>query len=338
MKVNDLKEFLNKHPKKDLELLIVELYKLIPNSKKEDYQVDNWIISPKEIKAKKQTIKTQSRDFEAIIEDVKLFSSNAKEQNYLLPNRIIAKKDRPKWRFVLINLYKEILQSEKNGIPKAACAAQLKTLYEVLTYSCHWQIFSAYDSFESVKIPQDEFFEKIIHLQRDSSDIKDFVENSIRLIIENDLNRYTLYSTLMNVFLRYCDTPALKELVIEKAIVLKEIIKNKPEDKRDTWSYWDKNGMSYEKMRKLNNLTELILMAYAGLFEYEKAVKFYQNNYIEKNDEVRLYILVSILFNLNLPSIIVMAIEKNIHVNPRQNLLILLEYIKKNGKLPKYLS
>ena len=43
MLLKDLKNEIKKYNKKELESIIVELYKRLPKSKKEDYDIDNFI-------------------------------------------------------------------------------------------------------------------------------------------------------------------------------------------------------------------------------------------------------------------------------------------------------
>ena len=43
-------------------------------------------------------------------------------QYYLIPNKIISKSERPKWRFLVKNLYKEIVEASKDDANKAKSA------------------------------------------------------------------------------------------------------------------------------------------------------------------------------------------------------------------------
>lgn len=334
MKIAELRSIINGHSKKQLEYLVAEFYKLIPKDKKEDYDIDTMVKNPAKEKAtKKKTIKI--RTIEEISEEVDLFDIYAREQYYLIPNRVISKKERPKWRFLVKRLYKEILIAANNGNSLTACAKELRKLYEVLTYSCAWQLFSAYDTFESVGISQSEFFEQIIKLYRKSLDINDFVFIGIKLIIDNNLNRYTLYSELMDIYLKHCETPDMREQALKAANKFRDETEKIPDN--PDYFYKKKYGMSYEKINKLNLLTELIIKIYIELFNINSAVEFFKKYYIESDAEIKLYILIRFLFNANQPEIIVKEIENNMKVKPRGNLINLLNYIKKNGELPEYM-
>ena len=337
MKIQELKEAIKAHKREELEFIISELYKAIPKAKKEDAQFDELIKKPKKETVAKSD-KKAGRTIKAIKANVSNFIFNAKEQNYLVPNRVIPKAQRSKWRFLVKNLYNEILAAEKNGEPTIECASVMKDLYECLTYSCHYICFTAYDTFESVGIDQDDFFEQIIKYYRDAVDISDFINISIRLIIDNPLNRYTLYSSLMKVFFNYCQTPAMREMVISNAKEILVTVKNEPEKKdAQFFSSTRNNELSYEKREKINNVVEIIFRAHCYLYEFSKGIDYTRSNYIEKNKEILLYVIVHLLFGFHNHEYIQKEIESNLSINPRESLLKLREYILKNGKLPDYI-
>ncbi|MDP3463853.1 MAG: hypothetical protein Q8S18_13755 [Bacteroidales bacterium] len=343
MKIGELRDFIKTHNKEQLEYLVAELYKLIPNDKKVDYNIDEWIQHPSdknEKKGVKKPVKTNKiRNIQEIAKEVESFCSNAYAQNYLLPNQSISKKERPKWRFVVKSLYMEIQAALDAGNHPLACVKELEKLYEVMTYACDWQLFSAYDSFESMGIGQSEFFRKLVTLYRNNKDLNDFIRESIRLIIDNPLNRYTLYSELIEIFIAQCNTNDLLALCFEQVGIIRKDVLQEPEKESVVLSYskGNKNEMSYAKREKLNNLTEIGFKAKVNLFEYEIAIAFFYEHYIERDPEVKLYILVSLLFDNQLKSHIVSEIESNKGLKPRKTLLNLLQYIKVNDDLPKYM-
>lgn len=337
MKIQELRDTVKKHKKEDLEFLVSELYKAIPKSKIEENQIDDLIQKPKkEVKSKEKKIKCRS--IAEIKEDISYFVSNAKEQNYLCPNRIIPKAQRSKWRFLVKNLFKEVQLAEKNGNSTSACALALRNLYEVLTYSCDYQLFTAYDTFESVGITQTDFFNQILKYYRASLEVNDFINVSIRIIIDNSLNRYTIYSELMNIFLSYCETPDMKEMVISSAKKILEDVKAEPDKKNSFYSIPSRtNEMSYNKKQKINNVVEVIFRAHCLLFEYEKAIKFFRDNSIESSKEILLYVIVRMLFGYQNHEIILKEINRNMDCKPRENLLKVRDFIVKNNKIPEYL-
>ncbi|MEA3497185.1 MAG: hypothetical protein U9R42_14250 [Bacteroidota bacterium] len=330
MKIGELRTTVKKHSKKELEYIIAELYKLVPKNKKEIYQIDDLIEKP--VKTTKVVKQKKIRQIEDIAEDVDIFHDNAIEQNYLIPNTIISKKERPKWRFVVKRLYKEIIEAEKNGNSPLRCGQELQILYETLTYACGYQIFSTYDSFESVGIEQADFFEQTIRIYRHSMSIEDFITKGINLVIDNELNRYTVYSELMEIFISYCQTPDMKELAVKELKRLWEK-KNKEVVRGSSWS-----TNLYDKERKLNNYTEFAFRYYAHLFDFENAIKIYKTKYIEKDKEVKLYILIRLLFKFKEKDLIHNELKVARDIKQRDSLQKMLSFIEKNDSLPKYIG
>lgn len=339
MKIAELRKTIGSHKKDELEFLVAELYKLIPKAKKEESLVDDLIKKPRKTKSRKAKVQKQKvRSIEDIASEVEFFTFNAKEFNYNQPNTTISKKERPKWRFVVKRLYKEILAAENEGDSKKRCAGEMKKLYETLTLACRYTMFNAYDVFDSVGITQVDFFEQVIRLYRDAVDVKDFVVLGIKLIIDNDLNRYTLKKYLMDVFLKYSQTPAMKELIVKEATkYYQEVISSKDIEDDFFIGGGRQDGMSYRKKSMINEITELISITYLELAETEKAIEFHYKHTKQSSDEVALYIIVRILFKYGLKNEIVREIEKNMKMKPRERLIELMNYIKKNDKLPEYM-
>ncbi len=48
MLVKELKDVISKYRKEEKDKIIIELYKRIPKSKKEDYDIDNYILNIKQ--------------------------------------------------------------------------------------------------------------------------------------------------------------------------------------------------------------------------------------------------------------------------------------------------
>ncbi len=343
MKIGELRDVIKAHSREQLEYLAAEFYKLIPKDKKVDYDIDSLVMHPPKKDGKKGKTKIvkkkNARDIQDIAKEVEYFCSNAYAQNYLVPNQSISKKDRPKWRFVVKRLYKEILAAQDAGNDPVSCLNELVKLYEVLTYSCKWHLFRTYDSFESAGIDQSEFFLRILTLYRNHRDIKDFVHDTIRLIIDNPLNRYTLFSELIDYFIEQCNTADLINLCFQRVETIRNDVLQEPDQESGFFSLSSKmyDGMSYEKKEKINNLTEIGFKAKIKMYEYDNAIAYFNEHHIESTPEVKLYILVSLLFQYGLKGHIVNEIEKNRAIQPRKGLLDLVKYIKKNDDLPEYI-
>lgn len=335
MKVAELREKLSKLKKEEIIKLSVEFYKLIPKSKKEDYDLDAIINNPNEKKNK--AITKSGASLTELEFDISLFIENAKEQNYVSPNREVPKKERATWRFKVKKWYKELINMKRADKDIARQAKLLSDLYSLLCEACGMVYFSAYDPFQSVGVEQIDFYRSVITLIQEDKGKADCIEKCIELIIDNDLNRYTLYSGLMRELLSTLDVPNLKETGIE--IVNRLIVENdfrpKPIEKRKVWSY---SSTDYSKQERHNNLTELGYRFYCGLFSVKQAIAFYQMHHYESDEEIKLYILVRLLFEEgrkeNIKEVLEESIEKDI--KPRQGLLELLKEIKEKDTLPNY--
>ena len=86
-------------------------------------------------------------------------------------------------------------------------------------------------------------------------------------------------------------------------------------------------------------MAELGYRFYCGLFEVNNAIHFYQENHFERNEEVKLYILVRLLFEEGRKEKIKEVLEDSITkgITPRDGLMKLLKEIKEKDTLPNFL-
>jgi hypothetical protein len=334
LKVPEVRALVKNYEKKQLEYLVTELYKILTKAQKEENNISNLISNPDPEDKTPVMKKGESvRPFREIEDETGHFISNAYAQNYLIPNRSISKKERPKWRFVVKKLYKELDKYLQNPDYQVKAAGLLEKLYEVICYSCNYVLFSAYDPFESIGIAQSEFFNTVIEAYDKTLEREAFVDKGIDLIITQSLNRYTLYDELMDVFIHHLKTPDMKYMLIEKS--------------KQKWNYHsvhkpDKKEVisEYKYKNLLNNLTEIAFKGFASLYELDKAVAHFNEFYKEKDREIKLYILIDLLFKLGEKEIILKELseaEKQ-KVNMRKSLLNLKEHIITNNNLTKYIN
>jgi len=78
----------------------------------------------------------------------------------------------------------------------------------------------------------------------------------------------------------------------------------------------------------------------SDLYETEEGISFYHKYYHEDKEEIKLYVLIRILFELRDKENIEKEIEKAINrgIKIRSKLVDLLNEIKRNGKLPRYMG
>ncbi len=332
LKLAEVRAMIKKHDRKNLEFIIAQMYKMIPKDRKIDNDVNSLIENPEKFANKSKVSKKGKtmRPFNKVEKEVLFFEDNAYEQNYMVPNRSIKKADRPKWRFVVKRLYKELNEYAKQEEYIQKAADNLLKLYEVLTYACGYYLFRTYDAFESVGIEQTVFYRSIIEKYNETMERDAFISKSIDIMFDNYLNRNTLYSDLMILFLEYIQTPDMLYLTIDISEKKRqELVKNK---KSTNYHY------EYEVKEKLNNYTKLIFRCYARLYEFDNAIIDYQKNMIESSEEVKLYILVWLLLDYKQKDLILKIItEAEKKISLREGLIKMKNYILENDELPKYM-
>ena len=105
MLVNELKKELAKYDRKDMEKIVIELYKRVPKHKKEEYQIDDFI---KNVKKTKSVMKAVT--IEELQKEIIYFLECVDNEYYVIPNRVIPKKERSTWRFKVKRFYKELIK------------------------------------------------------------------------------------------------------------------------------------------------------------------------------------------------------------------------------------
>jgi len=334
MKIAELKDCLANYPEEQLRLVITEIYKAIPKAVKEAKEIDSIIKNPGRGGETRNRGARQEQlpDIGLLKNETETFIECAKNQYYLVPNQIVSKKERPKWRFTVKRLYKELLLAAQNERDIALASKLLEKLYELLCHACGYTVFNSYDCFESAGIEQKDFFDRVLFLKYQVESQRAFIKNAQMLMIDNFLNRYTLHSDLIEVILSFLKTSDLLEMAIEenKALLLLEKERSVPTS-RDSFR-------DYHKSERINNLTEFGVFCYGKLHEIENAIAHYQQNYIERNQEVRLYLLLRYLFSLKQVELFLREYESAVKngVKPRSELVKMANFAKSSGRLPDH--
>lgn len=336
MKVGELREKLNKLKKEEIIKLAVEFYKRVPKAKKEDYALDDLINNPSQKKAK--VVKSTTSLFELQF-DVDTFVEYAREQYYFAPNQYVSKRERPKWRFKAKRFYKELTNRNLQDGDLQVQAELLSQLYEVLCEACGIIYFNTDDPFRSVGVAQTEFYKSVLTLMEEAEGKSALVEKGIDLIIQNHLDRETLYSGLMRQLVEAINVPDLKYDAIEKTkeLTTKNGFSPPVKNPKKRFSHTKRD---YQQERRHNNYTELVFRLYASLHEYEEAIKYYKKHHYQSDAEVKLYILISLLFTHKKMDLVRREIETGIEqgIKPRENLMKMLDYIKEKNELPKFMN
>lgn len=331
MKIGELKQTIRNYSPEQLAFLVTELYRAIPKSIRDEKHLDALVQNPDPSAVKQRRIaQTRSElSFDEVEYETRQFIEDAYNQYYFAPNRIIHKSQRPKWRFILKRLYNSLLQLASEPEYRQPATELVAQLYALLCRACQVVLFNAYDPFQSVGIGQCDFFRQVLALKNGYMEKKEFLREAIASCIDSGLDRNTTHTDLIFVVLEFLPIPDLKYLAISVAEELR-LSFQKENQKEKTWN----------TQRKLNHLIEFVCHCYTRMDEYEEAIKYFNQHYQEKDEEIKLYCLVQLLCaHCRRVELIAEQIKKAEAqgIRPRKGLIELKNYIMKNKRLPEYL-
>ena len=253
---------------------------------------------------------------------------NAKAQNYLGPNKEVPKKERATWRFKVKAWCKELNDGKNPRLDVVKQAEILTNLYELMCNG--YDYFSSDDVFQSIGIGRVELFYAVLQFIDKSEGKAGLVKKSIGFIINKGYGNSDLIHELVNIL----EMPEAKYEVIELTEkMLSELMRPQMSSKKSSYSYNDDYTISQQK----NNLAELGFMLHASLFEYDEAIQFYKKYAYHRDNEVKLYMLIGLLFQEGQTE----YIKKELEMAQRQgeklrsSLVKLLETINETGILPR---
>jgi hypothetical protein len=337
MLVSELRELIKKYKEEDLRLVISEMYKSMPKKLREEKDIDEMLQDVHAYLRIGKVEKEQNKkiDIDKLKQQIDLFIDYAYKQYYFAPNSYIHKKERPKWRFIVKSYIKDLQKLPKEGEEGRTATSLLEKLYEMLSYACHYYIFSTENPFRSVGIDQTEFLDIVIARKLGAGINVESIKSSIMLVINSNVDRETLHSSLIDVLVMNLKTPDSREMAIKQCIIIKDELKGQRPAKKT----WDLSTYEYEQEEKINNLVETVFNLYIALYEYESAIKYFKRNYISPDKEVSLYVLLFMLFQYDLKEYWISEYEEALKkgVKPRIQLQKTYEYILENDKLPEYI-
>ena len=283
MLVNELKQELKKYKSEEKDKIIVELYKKIPKSIKEDYDIDNFIINLNDIKLKEN----KSLSIDELNKQVTYFIECASSRLYAQPNRIINKKERSNWRFKAKRFYKELnsfLPNTKDGL---IATYLLTKLYYLLSYGTNYLTFSSFNTFGALGVRQSEYLENIMKRKLILGAKEEIMKDCVNLI-DTYYDPEISHIDMIYTFVSCLNTIDLKNMAIK-------VIEEKILDKKSKMSDKKSFNYNYELETMINYLTECALIIFIALYEVDNGIKFFHKYYIEKYIEVKEYILLEFL-------------------------------------------
>ena len=296
MKINELREIIKKYNEKDREKLIVELYKRIPKSIKEDYNIDEYIINLN-TKMEKENIEIT---IERLEKEVNFFIECAYDDLYARPNKIISKNDRSKWRFKVKTFYKQLNSFLPTNEDGKKATDLLKGLFKILSFGTHYLTFSNWNTFRAIQISQSEFLKDIVERKLSNGVTRENLEYCIDLLnVQYDPQEY--HSSVLYSFESCLKTPDARYMAIE---LLKEQV--------IIWKEKYKKDDSYENQEYTNYFVECVVDIYFELCEVKDGITYFHKQYLEKYKEIKEYILLQKMEEFNLYKEWVLEYEKHL--------------------------
>jgi len=331
MRIAEVRELLAKYSPEQLQVIIAEIYKSIPQAVKLDKDIDGIIKDPDctQVSGRRKKTEKKPQDLSVMKMEIQTFAENAKAFYYTSPNSVVPKCERSKWRFKVKRWYKDLQSAAANRDNTAQAGALLEQLYDLLCYACDYIIFTTEDPFQSAGIPQAEFFRTILAVKRRVQDTKTFVQQAISLMMQNSLNHYSLREELMLVALEFIETPDAIHLAIQSCETgIEEEVAN-PTAPRDGWS-----DSGYRSKKIINDYVRMAFLCYNALHDIDKGIELFNLQYRETNPEIRLFVLTHILAGCNQPEVFQREFGKarKTGVKPRKELMKIYRAVKENGE------
>lgn len=321
MLVSELRKEIEKYDKNELKNIIVELYKRIPKNKKEDYNIDEFI---KDIKKIKTSIKKEI-SFEDLKKEIIYFLQLVDNDYYAIPNKIVSKKERSSWRFKVKRYYKDlnnILPNSENG---GSATILLIEIFKRLSIGSNRLLFINWETFRALGVSQGEYYDTILKRILYNGYTKDNLKKCIDLL-DVLKDPYELSYDMFWVFISNLKTINNKEislgLLTDKVNALKVHLKGA------------KNSHEkYDITENINDYVECILEIYLTMSEYECAIAYFHKNYIEDNKEVKEYILLEKLEELDLTKEWIKEYESNNNIKFRNSITEKYTKLKKSSSV-----
>lgn len=308
MLVNELKKEIEKYDKNELKKIIVELYKRIPKNKKEDYSIDEFI---KDIKINNKSTKKEVL-FENLQKEIIYFLQLVDNDYYATPNKIVSKKERSAWRFKVKRYYKElnnILPNSENG---NSATILLIEIFRRLSIGSNRLLFINWETFRALGVSQAEYYDTIMKRILYNGYTKENLEKCIDLL-DVLKDPYDLSCCMFWIFMSNLKTINNKEISLE-------LLKDKVSTMKLHLNETKNSHEEYAITDNINNYIECILEIYLTINEYECGIAYFHKNYIEDDKEIKEYVLLGKLEELNLTKEWIKEYESNNNIKFRNSI------------------
>ena len=315
MLVSDLRNLIKNYTPEEKDKIIVELYKRVPKTVKENYDIDNYISNIRENNKLSKEKKVLSVD--DLFKEVRNFILCTNNGLYASPNKVIPKTQRSKWRFQAKKYYKDLNSIPADSHEGAIATDLLDSLFRVLSTGSCYLTFSSFETFRAIQVSQRDFLETVMKRKLATGVNKEILESCASLL-DIDYDPYELHANVLLSFSSCLKTSDMRYLAID---VLKASVDKKKE--KLTALKKDKKGSShsiYECEKSINYFVECITYIYFDLCEIDKGIAYFHKNYIESNKEVKEYIILDWLDFYELYDFWIKEYEKHVNVGYRESL------------------
>lgn len=288
MLVSELKQELEKYDKKELVSIVVELYKRIPKTKKEDYNIDEYI---KDIKTKDKVAK-KKLSFEELEKEITYFLQCVDNELYVVPNKIISKKERSGWRFKVKRYYKELNNIPTSSLNGDTATTLLIEIFKRLSIGSNTLLFINWETFRALGVSQASYYDAIIKRILSKGYSKENIQKCIELL-EIPKDPYELSFDMFEIFISN-----LK--IVDNRLTAIEFLDAKIKEFQLKLKSAKDYHQQYVLEEKIDNYTMCITNIYFILHEVDKGIDYFQKHCSEASEEVKEYIILEELEKFNL--------------------------------------
>lgn len=291
MLVSEIRKELKKYNHKELEDIILELYKRIPKKKKEEYNIDDYI---KNVSIKNKEKQIVNLPFIDLKKEIIYFLDCVDNGYYSSPNRIISKKERSSYRFKIKKYYKALIDISIDSKDFLEATDLLVEIFKRLSIGSNRLLFVNWETFRALGVAQDEYYDviikRILSLGYTLENLKFCVD-----LLEIPKDPYELSYNMFKVFIANLKTLDDKLLAID-------IINTKVEGfNTEIKAIKDRYSNEKYKLEEIKNcFVKCSLEIYCDIDEATKGIKYFDKYYTGEEKEVKEYILLDMLDRLAL--------------------------------------
>ena len=281
MKVAELRKLISNADNNSLKKTLVEVYKLVPSSKKDE--ADDTIMNVLGYEIEKPKGGISETDFNKLSEEINEFLSDAYAGYYYIPNRHIPKKERPKWRFHIKRYVKELDKISSDSPFYHDATEMLIGIYKLMCHGCNYYIFSSTDPFKSSGIGQYELYNMFAKRMLSGDYNNDELIDLIVCSSTGGLSTTSLNFSQQTVLVGLLKTS-------NELHNLLNLTKDLIDGKIQIEGVNNENLNNYTYKDNRNNLCDLALITQIKLNEYDDtAFAYYYQNCRNYNEEITLY-------------------------------------------------